>query len=189
MNQIRIETQRLVIRNFADRDASAYFQLLSHPAVHCFVSEKIDSIEQAEQEIQHKKTLDDGSELAVTLKDTGEWIGTLFGEWEKDTFCVCWNFLSAYGKKGYACEAASAYLDFLFFQMGARRIYAYVEEDNLPSQHLCQKLGMRLEGIFKEFVSFVNQPDGSPLYENTMQYAILKKEWENRNTTDGGFSR
>ena len=28
-----------------------------------------------------------------------------------------------------------------------------------------------------EFVSFVNNEDGSPHYENTMQYAILKKDW------------
>lgn len=188
MNPIRIETQRLVIRNFSDRDASAYFQLLSHPEVHCFISEKIDSIEQAKQQIEHKKTLDDGSELAVALKDTDELIGTLFGVWEKDTFCVCWNFLAAYGKKGYAYESAKAYLDFLFNRMGARRIYAYVEDDNLSSQHLCQKLGMRLEGIFKEFVSFINQPDGSPLYENTMQFAILKKEWENQNIAGSEIS-
>jgi len=24
----------------------------------------------------------------------------------------------------------------------------------------------------------VNNPDGTPLYENTVQYAILKKEWK-----------
>ena len=41
---------------------------------------------------------------------------------------------------------------------------------------------MRREGIFKEFVSFVNNPDGTPLYENTMQYAILKKEWQGQKT-------
>ncbi len=29
-----------------------------------------------------------------------------------------------------------------------------------------------------EFVSFVKNSDGTPLYENTVQYAILKKEWE-----------
>jgi RimJ/RimL family protein N-acetyltransferase len=48
---------------------------------------------------------------------------------------------------------------------------------SLPSQRLCEKLGMRKEGLFVEFVSFVNNPDGTPRYENTMQYAILKKEW------------
>ena len=28
-----------------------------------------------------------------------------------------------------------------------------------------------------EFVSFVNDAEGNPIYENTMQWAILKKEW------------
>lgn len=37
---------------------------------------------------------------------------------------------------------------------------------------------MRREGVFLEFISFVAQPDGSPRYENTVQYAILKKEWD-----------
>ncbi len=60
-----------------------------------------------------------------------------------------------------------------------RRIYAYVEDYNLSSQRLCEKLGMRREGLFKEFVSFVNDEDGVPIYENTMQYVMLKKEWRN----------
>ena len=87
----------------------------------------------------------------------------------------------AYQGKGYAFEAAQAFLDYLFRDKGARRIYAYVEDDNLASQRLCERLGMRREGLFLEFVSFVKQPDGTPLYENTLQYAILKREWERRN--------
>ena len=75
--------------------------------------------------------------------------------------------------KGYAYEAAHAFLDYLFRQKGARRIYAYVEDYNLPSQHLCEKLGMRREGLFQEFVTFVNNPDGTPPYENTCQYVTL----------------
>ena len=39
-------------------------------------------------------------------------------------------------------------------------------------------MGMRQEGLFVEFVSFVNNPDGTPKYENTYQYAILRKEWD-----------
>ena len=78
---------------------------------------------------------------------------------------------------GYAFEAAKAFFDYLFTQKRARRIYAYTEDDNLSSQKLCEKLGMRREGMFMEFVSFVNHPDGTPKYENTIQYAILKREW------------
>ena len=78
-------------------------------------------------------------------------------------------------------ESAKAYVDYLFNDLNARRIYAYVEDYNLSSQKLCKKLGMRQEGLFKEFISFVNNPDGSPCYENTMQFAILKKEWNGAN--------
>ena len=77
----------------------------------------------------------------------------------------------------YLREPAHAFFDYLFHDKGARRIYAYTEDDNLPSQHLCERLDMRREGLFLEFISFVNNPDGSPRYENTVQYAILKKEW------------
>ena len=96
----------------------------------------------------------------------------------RDTFSPCWMLNGAYQGKGYAFEAAQAFFDYLFSQKGARRIYAYTEDYNLASQHLCEKLGMRREGVFLEFISFVNNPDGTPRYENTVQYAILKKEWE-----------
>ena len=36
---------------------------------------------------------------------------------------------------------------------------------------------MRREGLFRSFVSLVNDADGNPVYENTLQYAVLKKEW------------
>ena len=32
----------------------------------------------------------------------------------------------------------------------------------------------------EEFISFVNDENGDPIYENTYQYAILKKEWDKR---------
>ena len=84
----------------------------------------------------------------------------------------------AYHGKGYAFEAASAFFEYLFHTKEARRSYAYTEDTNLRSQRLCEKLGMRREGLFIEFVSFVKNPDGTPRYENTFQYAILKKEWD-----------
>ena len=94
----------------------------------------------------------------------------------------------AYQGQEYAFEAAQAFFDYLFSQKGARRIYAYTEDYNLASQHLFYKLCMRREGVFQELISFVNTPDGTPRYENTVQYAILKKEWDLRHSqeADGG---
>ena len=34
--------------------------------------------------------------------------------------------------------------------------------------------------LFLDFVSFINDEDGNPVYENTYQYAILKRDWEQR---------
>ena len=33
---------------------------------------------------------------------------------------------------------------------------------------------------FREFVTFVSDADGNPIYENTIQWAILKWEWEEK---------
>ena len=94
---------------------------------------------------------------------------------------------SYYGQRGEFCLAkrvkvewlfqAAGLLDYLFREAGARRIYGFVEDDNIRSKRLCERLGMRREGCFKEFVTFVNNPDGSPKYEDTCVYAILEKEW------------
>ena len=57
---------------------------------------------------------------------------------------------------------------------------AYAEDRNFASQRLCERLGMRKEGLFIEFVSFETDDNGEPIFENTLQYAILRKEWDAR---------
>lgn len=176
-----IETKRLILRPFTEDDAADVLEYLREPAVHCFACMKLEA---ARNEMKQRK----GNELylAIVLKETGKVIGEIFAHPEgnepedeiKDTFSPCWMLNLNYSGKGYAYEAARAYFDYLFNEMEARRIYAYTEDYNLPPQRLCERLGMRREGLFMEFVSFINNPDGTPLYENTMQYAILKKEWK-----------
>ena len=182
-----IETERLILRQFRESDAADVLEYLHTPAVHCFACMKLDSLDEAKAEM--KKRAEDGLYLAIVLKESGKVIGEIFGHPEgtapedevMDTFSPCWMLNLDHSGKGYAYEAAHAYFDYLFREKGIRRIYAYTEDYNIPSQQLCERLGMRREGLFMEFVSFINNPDGTPLYENTMQYAILKREWENGN--------
>ena len=182
-----IQTERLILRPFLESDAADVLEYLREPAVHCFASMKLHSLEEARAEMR-KRAGETEYYFAIVLKDTGRVIGEIdaFPEHSEphdtssplDTFSPCWMLNSDFQGRGYAYEAAHAFFDYLFRQKGARRIYAYTEDYNLSSQHLCEKLGMRREGEFKEFVSFVNNPDGTPRYENTMKYAILKKEWK-----------
>jgi len=170
-----IETNRLVLRRFTQRDAADLFEYLHEPVASCFLSLALGNMKDAEREAAERST--DEKSIAVCLRASGKLIGDLFAESEDDTFSVGWNFNPGFGGKGYAYEAATALFIHLFTERAARRLYAYVEDTNMSSQRLCEKLGMRQEGVFKEFVSFRSAGDGTPIYENTMQYALLRREW------------
>ena len=182
----QIETERLILRPFQESDAQDLYEYLKSPTVNCFASMKIHSLHEVKSEAL-KRAKDAEYYFAIVLKETGKVIGEIDAYAEvdphaenpiADTFSPCWMLNADYQGKGYAFEAAKVFFDYLFTQKGARRIYAYTEEDNFASRKLCQKLGMRQEGLFLEFISFVKNPDGTPRYENTAQYAVLKKEWE-----------
>lgn len=174
-----IETERLILRPFREGDAADLFAYLRASTAPCFLSLKLSNLADAEIEVR-KRALDAGS-VAICLKQTGQIIGDLFGggaDVEKDeTTSVGWNLNPQFGGQGYAFEAARALFDHLFRAKGFRRLYAYVEEHNKPSRRLCERLGMRREGVFVEFISFTTDDAGNPIYENTMQYAILRREW------------
>lgn len=174
-----IETERLILRPFREGDAADLFAYLRAPTAPCFLSLKLADLAEAEAEVR-KRAVDEGS-VAICLKQTGQVIGDLFGgagdEEEDGTASVGWHLNPQFGGRGYAFEAAKALFDHLFRVKGFRRLYAYVEDHNTSSQRLCEKLGMRREGVFIEFVSFTNDDAGNPIYENTMQYAILRREW------------
>lgn len=157
-----IETERLILRPFRKEDAADLYEYLREPSVHCFVSMKVEDRKQAEEEAL-KRAKDADLYLAVALKENGKVIGEIFAYVEgtdpdseiRDNYSPCWMMNPTYTGKGYGYEAAHAYIDYLFREKGARQ-----------------------EGLFREFVSFINDENGDPIYENTYQYAILKKEWK-----------
>ena len=180
-----IETERLILRPFNEGDAADVLEYLREPAVNCFACMKLNSLDQAKAEMK-KRCNETEYYFAITLKTTGKVVGEIEAypegddqtEGEKrqqDTFSPCWMLNKEYQGKGYAYEAAYAFFDYLFREKGARRIYAYTEDYNTASQHLCEKLGMRREGLFLEFISFVNNPDGTPHYGNTYQLITFYK--------------
>ena len=181
-----LETDRLVLRRCEESDAEALFAYLEAPTASCFFSLKLENLTAARDEALKRSDSDES--IAVCLKETGQLIGDLFAhpdpKWPEDstalsdTVSVGWNFNPVFGRRGYASEAAQALYDELFMHRGTRRIYAYVEGYNTSSRRLCEKLGMRQEGLFLEYVTFQNDSTGNPLCENTMQYAILRREWE-----------
>ena len=171
-------TPRLIIRPFMAKDAAALFVYLASPRAPCFQVEKLHSIAEAQVEVARRAN--DPGLVAVSIKETDALIGHLFaensGEPDRNTWSVGWHFNQRYEKQGYATESVTALFDYLFNEKGARRLYAWVEDYNQASQKLCERLHMRREGCFKEFVSFVSE-NGHKRYDDTYIYALLRTEW------------
>ncbi|WP_296084437.1 GNAT family protein [uncultured Agrobacterium sp.] len=176
MDEIR--TTRLALRNFKAEDAQDLLAYLRDPRPNCFLSQRLQNLEEAEAEAIKRGGSDDY--IAVYSTEHDRVIGDLFaiGDEEGDTLSVGWNFNGDYAGCGYAQEAARALFRWLFVERQIRRLYAYVEDNNYASQKLCERLGMRREGLFLDFISFTKNEAGHPLYENTMQYALLRREWQ-----------
>ena len=188
-----IETERLLLRPFRESDAADVLEYLSGPLPHCFVNLKLNSLEESRAEVV-KRSADTEYYFAIVLKESGKVIGEIDAQPSSyeppvlcskvlaskpmpDTFTPSIILNAAYHANGYAYEATYAFYDYLFMQKGARRIYTYVDDCNARSRHLCEIMGLRREGVFREFFSFVDDAEGNPVYEDTDQYAILKREW------------
>ena len=73
--------------------------------------------------------------------------------------------------RGYATKAVSAFITLLFDQLNIRRATAWIDERNLPSIALVERLGLRRESREVEVEFFIG------VYVTLLRYAILSHEW------------
>jgi RimJ/RimL family protein N-acetyltransferase len=83
------------------------------------------------------------SMFAVTLRDTGEWIGRV-GPWQPEDWPgteIGWGLASRFAGRGFAREAASATIDYVVDVLGWTDIIHTIAPDNAESIALAQRLG------------------------------------------------
>lgn len=73
--------------------------------------------------------------------------------------------------RGFAREAASAVLDFVFETLRPHRVQAFLDARNAASAALCERLGMRREATILE----QEYNDGE--WQDTAIYGVLRREW------------
>ena len=74
--------------------------------------------------------------------------------------------------KGIGTRARRMVLDFAFSELGLNKVFAYTNEDNIPSCKLSEKLGFKLEGRFRQ--EYINK-DGE--LKDRLYYGLLKEDW------------
>src|SRR5881392_2361024 len=89
----------------------------------------------------------------ISLKSAGEMIGwgglqPLEDSGETE---VGYGFAQAFWGRGYATEAAVAWLRYGFEQAGLERIVAVAVPENTDSRHVMEKLGMRFERMAQHY--------------------------------------
>ena len=91
----------------------------------------------------------------VSLKETGEFVGIIgiVPEKVEDTEYTGLGYLikKEHQRKGYAFEGARACLEWAFRELPGDKIIAEIDETNLPSRRLAEKLGMVCERSYLRF--------------------------------------
>lgn len=160
-------TERLRIRLYQVTDAEDRFQMMracfpnikeSYEETVSWVKWTIDSYKQLERLYQPPygdyvlELLDDKTTIGSVgiVPALVAWGSLEAGASEAEAvllqpeFGLFWGVLPAFQKQGYASEAATRLIQYLFENQQARRVIAHTDHDNLASQAVMKKAGMRL---------------------------------------------
>ncbi|MCC6146264.1 MAG: GNAT family N-acetyltransferase [Anaerolineaceae bacterium] len=171
-------TERLILRPVQLNDAPAVFKYSQDPQMtrytrwmpHCRLEDSIFFIEQILAQYAAGKP----APWAVVLKEGKQMIGT--------TGFVHWSPIHARGEigyaigrqwwgNGYALEAARAALAFGFKTLRCNRIEAMCDVANLSSARVMEKLGMRFEGVLRQYLYMQDS------HRDVRIYSLLFSEW------------
>jgi RimJ/RimL family protein N-acetyltransferase len=179
-----LETKRLILRSFEERDIEPFRLYRSDPEVAKYQGwEAPYSLEQAVKFVNEMKNKVPGTQgewfqIALELKSSGEMIGDCaFQVLAEDDQQAEIGFTLApqFQGQGYAAEAVKCLLGYLFGDLGLHRVRANCDPDNLASKKLLERVGLRYEGRFVESLCFKGR------WADEDWYAILRREWIDRN--------
>ena len=177
---MKIETGRLILRDFVTEDWQRIFDYGSDP-LYLRYYEWTERTPESVQEfvgwfLAHQQSVPRIKfQLAITLKSNNLLIGNCGVRMDKVDAVeadIGYELDPSYWNHGYATEAAHAIMDFGFRRFGVHRIWADCVADNIGSAHVLQKLGMKLEGHLRENQYYKGR------WWDTLIYGILADEWE-----------
>ncbi len=178
---LHLETPRLILRPFQERDAEDFSRYRSDPEVARYQGwEPPFYLEQAQRFIEAMQSIGPGRpgewyQFAIERKDTNMLIGDCaFKVLAEDHRQAEIGFTLArdYQGQGYATEAVGRLLRYLFVDSQLHRVIANCDPQNEASERLLTRLGLRHEGHFVESLWFKGG------WADEDWYAILRREWE-----------
>lgn len=159
---VRLETERLILRPLAARDAEPHIAMMRDPRTAAFLSptkrpqDRMDLWRQFASYLGHWEIREFGF-FAMEDKQTGEFVGRA-GPWMPEGWpgLECgWAVAPEHWGKGYAPEAAIAAVRWVFAQFpDLDRIISVIDPENANSQAVARKIGEEKSGEVFEFWTF-----------------------------------
>lgn len=160
MKQIKnLETERLVLEPVKIEDAAFILELYNSPNFIKFIGDRnLRTIEDAENHIKEKflphfEKHGFGSFIIIRKSDNKK-IGNV-GIYMRDGLeapDIGFSFLRDYEGKGYGFESAKKLMQTAFSKFGLKKISAITIKENVASQKLIEKLGLK-------YIKIVRLPD------------------------------
>ena len=181
-----LKTERLLLRPYFEEDADAFAAYMSDPEALRFEPYLPLGREDSDRELA--KRCADPDFIAICLPPEedhpfGKLIGHIFfSPCAFSTWEIGWMLDRSCWGMGFAYEAAAAVVAAAFDAAAfdaaiAHRVIAMCNPENIRSERLMQKLGMRKEGQLIKNLYFETDETGSPVWLDTAMYAILREEW------------
>ncbi|MEM7128722.1 MAG: GNAT family protein [Chloroflexota bacterium] len=168
------------MRSFQDSDIQTFAAYRSEPDVAKYQSwDAPYPIEQATNLVKAVRATQPGTvgewyQVALERKEGNELIGDcafhILAD-EPQQAEIGYTLASKYQGYGYATEAVTRLLDYLFGELNLHRVRATCDVDNLASSKLLERIGMRREAHFVENIWFKGQ------WGSEYLYALLRSEW------------
>lgn len=170
---MRIETDRLILREYQMADYDALYKIVSDPETMQHYPKPFDEEKTKywiEWNLDNYQTYGFGL-WAVILKETGEFIGdcgitiqNIDGEMLPE---IGYHINKKYWRKGYGSEAAKAARDWAFQNTEYDVIYSYMKYTNVGSYSTAIANGM------KKIKEYPDEKNGI-----SYAYAITRSEWK-----------
>lgn len=188
MAEFRLETDRLILRDWRGEDWPRFWALTNTPAVMRWLGGLADeqAMRAARERVEgyardHGHTFwvverkADGGHLSGEIlgfcglkRASAPPNGTIEGEFE-----IGWRLREDAWGKGYAKEAAAACFDAAFGPFGAETVYAITIAENSDSWGLMKRFGMERRADLDYVDTRFEKP-----WCDTIVYAITRQQWE-----------
>lgn len=164
-----LSTSRLILRPPQREDADALVRIKSLPM----------KLEEAQKAVA-------GMLEELCKPFTFHWVITLEGEvigrikcWDINPYNgylqLGYDIGPEYRGNGYMTEAVDAIIQFLMEKADVNRVFCSVRSGNVASRRVCEKCGMKLEGVMRQHYA---RQDGG--FDDVCIYGILKRDLTDR---------